>query len=44
MTPIEPKLNLGQPTIAHVDYAKYLLRILDLSKFVRVSSGIHTNV
>ena len=28
---------------AHVDYARYLLKMLALLKFVLVSNGIHTN-
>ena len=40
---LKPRLNLGPSTTAHVDYAKYLLRILVLLKFVRVSNGIHTS-
>ena len=39
----KPRLNLGPSTTAHRDYAKYLLMILVLLKFVRVSSGIHSN-
>ena len=38
---LEPRLNLGSSTTAHVDYTKYLLKILVLLKFVRVSNGIH---
>ena len=41
---LNPRLNPGQSTTAHVDYAKYLLRILILFKFARVSNGIHTTV
>ena len=40
---LKARLNLGPSATAHVDYAKYLLRILVLLKFVRVSSRIHTN-
>ena len=40
---LKPILNLGLSTSAHVDYAKYLLRILVLLKFVRVSNEIHTS-
>ena len=40
---LKPRLNFGPSTTAHVDYAKYLLRILVLLKFVRVSNGIHTS-
>ena len=40
---VKPRLNLRPSTTAHVDYAKYLLRILVLSKFVRASNGIYTN-
>ena len=39
----KPRLNLGPSTTAIVDYAKYLLKILVLLKFVRVSKGIQTN-
>ena len=39
----KPKLNLGPSATALEDYAKYLLRILVLLKFVRVFNGIHTN-
>ena len=40
---LKPRLNLGPSTTAHEDYAKYLLRILVLLKFVRASNGIHTS-
>ena len=40
---LKPRLNLGPSTTAHVDYAKYLLSILVLLKFVRASNGIHTS-
>ena len=40
---LKPRLNLGPSRTAHVDYAKYLLRILVLLKFVRISTGIHTS-
>ena len=39
----KPRLNLGPSTTAHVDYAKYFLRILVLLKFVWVSNRIHTS-
>ena len=39
----KPLLNLGPSTTAHVDYAKYLLGILVLLKFVLVSNVIHTS-
>ena len=35
--------NLVPWATAHVDYAKYLLKILALLKVIRVSSGIQTN-
>ena len=34
---LKPRLNLRPSKTAHIDYAKYLLRILVLLKFVRVS-------
>ena len=37
------RINLGPSATAHVDYAKYLLKILALLKFVWVSNGIQTN-
>ena len=37
------RLNLRPSTTAHADYAKYLLRILVLLKFIRISNRIHTN-
>ena len=37
------RLNLGPSTTTLAEYAKYLLRILVLLKFVWVSNGIHTN-
>ena len=40
---LKPRLNLGPLPAVHIDYAKYLLRILVLLKFVRVSNGIHTS-
>ena len=39
----KPRINLGPAATAHVDYAKYWLKILALLKFVRFSNGIHTN-
>ena len=39
----KPRINLGPSATAHVDYAKYWLKILALLKFVRFSNGIHTN-
>lgn len=39
----KPRLNLGPPTTANVDYAKYLKGILVLVKFVPVPNGIPTN-
>ena len=36
-------INLGPSETVRVDYEKYLLKILPLLKFVRVSNGIHTN-
>ena len=43
LSALKPRSNLRPPTTAHVYYAKYLLRILVLLKFVRVSNGIHTS-
>ena len=40
---LKPRLNLGLSTTAHKDYAKYLVRILVLLKFVRASNGMHTS-
>ena len=40
---LKPRLNLGPSTTAHKDYAKYLVRILVLLKFVRASNGMHTS-
>ena len=40
---LKPRLNLGLSTAAHVVYAKYLLRMLILLKFVRVSNGIRND-
>ena len=40
---LKPILNLRPSTTAHVDYAKFLLRILILLKFFQVSNGIHTS-
>ena len=42
LSALKPRINLGTSTTTHADYAKYLLRILVLLKFVRVSYGIHT--
>ena len=39
----KPRINLGPSKTAHVDYAKDLLWILVLLKFVRVSNEIHTS-
>ena len=39
----KPRINLGPSATAHVDYAKYLWKILALLKFVRVSNWIRTN-
>ena len=38
----KPWINLGPSAVAHVDYAKYLLKILASLKFVRVSNEVHT--
>ena len=40
---LKARLNLGPSTTAQEAYAKYLLRILVLLKFVRASNGIHTS-
>ena len=40
---VNPRIDLGPSETAHVNYAKYMLKILALLKFVRVSNGIHTN-
>ena len=40
---LKPRLNLGPSATAHVDYAKYLLRILVFLKFVRFSNGIRSS-
>ena len=44
LTVFKAEIKSWTTKTCYVDYAKYLLRILDLSKFVRVSSEIHTNV
>ena len=38
----KPRLNLGPSITTLVEYAKYLVRILVLLKFVPVPYGIHT--
>ena len=40
---LKPSLHLGPSTTVNVDYAKYLLRILVLFKFSRVSNGTYTS-
>ena len=40
---LKPRLSLGPSTIAHLYYAKYLLRILVLLKFAQVSNATHIN-
>ena len=39
----KPRLSLGPSITTLIEYAKYLLRILVLLKFVPVPYGIHTN-